>query len=193
MECERHPERGAVAQCAECGAGVCKECAEKTAFTKGDYGTLCVDCLCAKANKAVEIYKKDNKSRLIRIIVSSICYAIGLFLIIAAFVGSGGIDVVALICGIAMCGFYTGITWHKAAVQAHRQKEMEEGIQYVIDENGNIERKDGFWMKIIMCLVGTVIGVVFTPIRIIIDSVQIKRGKQSIAELSSMIADAQAI
>ncbi len=70
---------------------------------------------------------------------------------------------------------------------------MEQGIEYVIDENGNIERKDGFWMKIIMCIVGTVIGVVYTPIRVIIDSVQIKRGKKSIAELTKILADVQAI
>lgn len=193
MECERHPDRGAVAQCNVCGAGICKECADKTAFIKEQYGTLCVDCLCDKTNKAIGIYRKDNKSRLIRIIVSCILYAIGLFLIIAAFVGENGIDLMALICGIALCGIYTGITWHKAAKQMHRQKEMEQGVEYVIDENGNIERKDGFWMKIIMCIVGTVIGVVYTPIRVIIDSVQIKRGKKSIAELTKILADVQAI
>lgn len=193
MECERHPDRGAVAQCGACGAGICKECAEKTAFLKEQYGTLCVDCLCDKTNKIIGIYKKDNKSRLVRIIISSICYAIGLFLIIAAFVGKDGFDMVALICGIAMCGFYTGITWHKYAEQRHRQKEMEQGIEYVIDENGNIERKDGFWMKIIMCIIGTVIGVIYTPVRIIIDGVQIKRGKKAISELTDILNDAQAL
>ncbi len=81
---------------------------------------MCVDCLCDKTNKAIGIYQKDNKSRLIRIIVSCILYAIGLFLIIAAFVGENGIDLVALICGIALCGIYTGITWHKAARQSRQ-------------------------------------------------------------------------
>ena len=44
MNCSKHPDRVAVAQCSECGAGICRECTEKTKYLKDEFGVLCVDC-----------------------------------------------------------------------------------------------------------------------------------------------------
>lgn len=44
MKCLKHPDKDAVAQCADCGAGVCGECAERTKLLTQDYGCS-VSCM----------------------------------------------------------------------------------------------------------------------------------------------------
>lgn len=87
---------------------------------------------------------------------------------------------VLIIAAILLCGFYTGLTWRKAAQEAHEEDELKNGVTYVVTDDG-IKREDGFLMKLIFFVIGTVIGVVFTPVRIILDAVGISKDKKFLA------------
>lgn len=164
MSCDRHPDRPAVAQCEECGASICEDCVEATEFAVEQFGTLCVKCTQDKCYEAIEIFKKDSKKRLTRIIISVILYIIGAALIISGISGidSGNIDIVIMIpIGIILCGLYTGLTWRKVGDD---------------DPNGV---KDGWLLKIIFFLIGTAFGVIVTPIRVVIDGIEIGKNNKS--------------
>ena len=184
MNCSKHDGVDAVAQCQECGAYVCKQCAEATQVAREDYGILCPDCYANKLTGAVNIFKKDNKRRTTRIIISCILYLLGLVALIG---GLADGEYMMAVVGVIFCGIYTGLTWHKFAKAAHEEKERREGVTYVVTDSG-IERKDGFLMKVIFFIIGTVLGVIITPIRCILDGVSISRNKKSIKDLNEGIA-----
>lgn len=60
MNCSNHTEKSAVAQCAECGAGVCADCATKTRLLKEDFGVLCTDCYREKLEMMSDFYRQDK-------------------------------------------------------------------------------------------------------------------------------------
>lgn len=193
MKCKQHPNREAVGQCDACGAGVCAACAEKTEGLQDREGTLCVPCYCDKFRDASAVLAKDSRKRLTRVIISIICWLLGAMFILFFVTDPHGNDaVVFLIVGILACGFYTGLTWRKAAEEEQRRKEMREGVTYVITESGEIKRETNWLAKIIYFIIGTLIGVVFTPIRIIIDIVGISKNKKAIRYFNQAIAEAQA-
>ena len=92
--------------------------------------------------------------------------------------------VLAIIIGVVLCGFYTGLTWRNVAQQAHEEEELRNGPTYVITEDG-IEKEDAFWMKIVFFVIGTAIGVIYTPIRIIIDAIGISKDKRYLSEFAT--------
>ncbi len=189
MKCSRHPNNEAIGQCAQCGAFVCRECAQATSVVKSDYGTLCVDCYGDLVADAIGAYRKDRKKKIRRVIISIICYFFGMFMIIS---GLKEQLFQMLIVGVVLCGFYTGLTWRKAAQETHEEDERKHGVTYEITSNG-IERKDGFWFKLVFFLIGTALGVVVTPIRVIIDIVGAARSKKTIASLNAELEDIQSI
>lgn len=184
MNCSKHNGKPAVAQCAECGAGVCADCASKTNFLKEDYGVLCVDCCKSKMNTIADFYKQDKGKRTKRIVISVITYFFGLIAFLAFFLRG---EVAMLFVGIVLCGFYTGLTWRDVAQKSHDEDELKNGITYVVTDDG-IKREDGFLMKLIFFIIGTVIGVILTPIRIILDAVGISKDKKYIKEINSDIS-----
>ena len=188
MNCGKHGNREAVGQCQKCGAGVCRECAEATSLLKDDCGTLCVDCYCNELEETKAYWVKARKKRRTRLIVSIILYILGAIAIIGGIVES---EFAMIIVGVILCGIFTGITWRNAAKDAHEQKEREEGVTYVITENG-VQRKDGFWMKVLFFFIGVIFGVIVTPIRVITDSVGLSKDKKAIKSLEQVIQEARA-
>ncbi len=128
----------------------------------------------------LEYLKKQNKKRLKRIIVSILLYLFGAGCIIGFFV-DGAQALMQIVVGIILCGFYTGLTWRKAAQDMHGENERTFGVEYTITENG-VYREDGFWLKFVFFLIGVVLGVVITPIRVIVDIVQYCRTKKIIKQ-----------
>lgn len=132
-------------------------------------------------SEALNYYKKQNRKRLTRIIISIIAYFLGVIMIIVGLAeGTFQMVVVGVIC----CGIYTGLTWRKAAKEAHEEEERENGATYTVTEDG-IYKNDGFWFKLIFFLIGVAIGTVITPIRVIIDIVNYCRTKKIIKGLQA--------
>ncbi len=193
MNCTKHPNRVAVAQCTHCGAGICEECAEATEYTRQECGTLCIDCYCNELAETAEAQAKRNKKRLTRIILSCISYALGLIIAICGIseIAEGGSDgPIFIALGIVLCGIYTGLTWKNAAQDKFDREERENGATYVITDDG-IYKKDAFWLKIVYFIIGAVLGVVITPVRVIIDSVTHKKTKAYIKHLQTRINTAR--
>ena len=184
MKCSKHNDVEAIGQCQECGAYVCEKCAEATKYAREDYGILCPECYADRMANAVNIFKKDNKKRLTRIIVSCILYLFGLVAIISGITS----EPMMVVVGVIFCGIYTGLTWHKMGEAVHEENERKNGVTYVVTDSG-VERKDGFWMKLVFFIIGTIFGVVITPIRCIIDIISINKNKKSIKDLNEAIVE----
>lgn len=189
MNCTKHPDAPAVAQCSNCGSGVCAECAEITQPARDECGVLCIECYKGELERTVATAKKKNGKRLSRILISSILYLIG---VIAAVCGvleimdGAGDGVPILILGIVLCGLYTGLTWKKAAQDKHDREEMQNGATYVITDDG-IYKKDAFWLKLVYFFIGVVLGVIITPINVITGSVTYTKMKKHIRVLQQEI------
>ncbi|MBR7116157.1 MAG: hypothetical protein IKC87_00400 [Clostridia bacterium] len=70
MNCDKHPEKEAVASCRLCGAGVCAECADRTELWKTDKGVLCIDCYKFYIQDDIEDFKKEyRKARNMSILI----------------------------------------------------------------------------------------------------------------------------
>ena len=81
MNCSKHTDIPAVAQCEHCGAGVCAECAENTEELKESHGTLCVECYYeAIDDMAHYFYKKAHHFKR-RGIIKIVLYAVGIALL----------------------------------------------------------------------------------------------------------------
>lgn len=184
MYCFKHPGRVAATTCRSCGSPVCAECAEKTAPLRENYGVLCLDCARKETEEAIDFYRDKKKKSLKRLIISTILYVFGIATIIAGI--AEGVDqaYVMLLVGVIMCGFYTGMTWRKAAQDSHDDYERKHGATYTVTDNG-VYKEDGFWMKLIFFLIGVALGVVITPIRFFIDLFSARSTGKTIKELQA--------
>lgn len=74
MNCYYHNDDPAVAQCADCGKYLCKECTDKGHYmSENENLIICEDCrtirMKKKARKRVESYKEEKKSFITHIII----------------------------------------------------------------------------------------------------------------------------
>ncbi len=118
----------------------------------------------------IDYLKKQNKKRLTRIIISIILYIFGAGIILAFFIDNDNAYMM-IVVGVVLCGFYTGLTWGKAAKEIHEENERIFGESYTITDNG-IYKDNGFGLKLVFFLIGVVFGIIVTPIRVIIDIVK---------------------
>ena len=192
MNCRRHPTKETVSQCENCGSGVCEDCAELTEPARNAHGTLCADCYSKLLINVREREIKEKSRRLKRVIISSVLYVIGLILIIlslsAGFSALTEDDIILLVAGILLCGIYIGLTGKKRAEEAHAEKERKKGVTYVIDDQG-IHRDTGIVQKVIYFILGTLLGIIATPIMIILDIKGMGNNKKTIEEFSKMIQE----
>ena len=190
MNCARHPNRAAVGQCVSCGAYVCAECAEATKPLREAEGTLCVDCYQRDLNEAGEFYRRSIKKRIIKIVISVIFYIAG---IIMLSIGAAGSTTDALtkgimtVGGLILCGFFTAIGNWRAEKEAHEAHERKYGATYTVTESG-VYRDTNLGGKILMFLLGAVLGVVMTPISVIKDIVGIRADRKNVAMFEDEIA-----
>ncbi|MDE7439786.1 MAG: MFS transporter [Clostridia bacterium] len=183
MKCALHTNKDAVAQCEQCGAGICEDCAQATAPLRDSCGSLCIDCYCNEIQGAVDYYTKRKKQRLTRIIVSIILYICGVVLYVCSrFSDSLLTSWLMILAALLLCGLFTGISWAKFSRKSQDDYDREHGATYVITDTG-VHRDRGWGVVIIFFLIGLFFGVIVTPIRVIIDGVGIKKDKRTINEL----------
>jgi len=191
MNCAKHADRPAVAQCTTCGAGLCSECVAVDKEYGNEGETLCPDCLAKDWQNYLTDLNKRRRKTLTRIIVSSILYICGVILFIGFFTVEKD-SILMLVLALVCCGIYTGITWRKAAQDSHDEYERKHGVEYTITDSG-VYRNDGFWMKLVFFFIGTALGVVITPIRVIIDIVSLSKFKKMRLGASSILNELLAL
>lgn len=91
MKCYNHPEKDAIAQCGECGKGLCEECAKK--WTP----PICDDCVRNKIHTELDSINGELRIYMILAIVGIVFGIVGTFLSIP---GEKGGFIFALISGI---------------------------------------------------------------------------------------------
>lgn len=164
MVCFTHHDREAVAQCTECGAYVCTDCAQKTASLKDSFGTLCPNCGRNKLEALRDFYRGQRNKKLGRIIGMAICYIAGLILMLVV---ARKLDMPILSAvGLILCGLYGAIAAWKFASDSIREGEIKSGATYVITDTG-MHKETHTWLKIIFFILGVAFGLLLTPINII--------------------------
>ena len=122
MKCNFHPTIDAVGQCGNCGTYLCGTCLEATSDAKKEYGVLCPECYKDLVHSAISLFKKLIKQNIVRIIVSTILYIIGIILLsigIPSIKGAPGMfSIITIFLGFLFCGFYTAIAGVRAGKQA---------------------------------------------------------------------------
>ncbi len=89
-KCYHHPSKDAVAQCSECGKGICKDCYDSYGAGMGAGKALCFDCTeeMVKDHAAdIAAFRRQVKTEIILMIIGAV---IGYILGVWAFIGDNG-------------------------------------------------------------------------------------------------------
>ncbi|MCL2859047.1 MAG: hypothetical protein FWF46_00435 [Oscillospiraceae bacterium] len=95
MNCYNHEEKEAVAQCSDCGKGLCKECAEKYQAVNL---IICDDCASARNN-----YDKGTFTK--TIVMAVVAFVIGLVISIVMGLPAGGLIVFSILTACVPFGW----------------------------------------------------------------------------------------
>ena len=182
---KKHPENSAVAQCSECGAGVCKDCASITNEVREYFGTLCLDCYEEHVRTAL-VNTREELRRITRRIkgkkffcmLGLICFALAGLTFIIPLPESlienipYGVGPYLPFLGIGwfFCGIYSAISGWKVGAEAHAETEERFGVTYNVYDDGTVSRDQGWGIKIFGFVLGLVFGVVATPLSLLTDS-----------------------
>ena len=146
-------------------------------------------CYCRKVEETLDYWKEKRKPRLTRLIISVILYVIGL---VSLILGIAGFSFLFILLGIIFCGIYTGLTWRKG-VQENREKQEEEaGLTRALTEEGP-KKQDGFWKKFLFFLLGMVLGIFITPVRIVIDIIGLAKTHGTVQRIKKELRRAKSI
>lgn len=195
MKCGKHAENDAVGQCVKCSTGVCADCAKITELLRNDYGVLCVDCYINELTQFEIQSAKNFKWLKFGIILNSICYFIGIILLVTALimqaVGSESEAIGKLaISGFVFCGAITAIFSFGAF-----GFELGANDNYVITSQGVYRQTSGcapYVLAIIGAVVGLVLGIIVTPIKICFNARKMKKEKILLQNARQAIENAQA-
>ena len=183
MVCVNHRDREAVAQCSECGAYICAECAQKSEPLKSVCGTLCPSCYRDKITQTRDYYSGQRKKKLASAIVSLICYVLG-WIFAAAIPG-----MVFTVIGIVLIGIYPAIAWFRFAGKSLDDYGAKHGATYVVTDSG-VHRDRAVWLRVVFFFAGLIFGIFITPINIIRWFISAAKNKKTAkmyeAELASL-------
>ncbi|MBO5315355.1 MAG: hypothetical protein J6B48_02880 [Clostridia bacterium] len=166
MKCGKHVNSDAVAQCKDCGIGVCAICVEEAKFARDSGEILCLDCYKKTLEWAISDKRETARKIGNRIKGKLIFYFIGLACILAEFLfnlGGPGLGM-----GIFFCGIYMGISGWKAGAEAHENWERKHGVTYEVTSDG-IVRDEGIGGKAILFVLYLAFGIIATPISCLLD------------------------
>lgn len=186
MKCKRHPSQEIVALCNECNVGLCGDCADATQSLQEDYGTLCIPCYTKELNNMKSWYVEKRESVKKKIITSCVLYGIGLVLILVGLLDKQSSFMMSVF-GVFCCGFYNAIKGWKRGEEEHEEYERKHGASYTVTSDG-IEYDDGFFKKLLIAAIYTVIGVIVTPFSVISNISKRKKYLACIEELEQEIA-----
>ena len=174
MNCERHPDREAVAKCNECGAPICAECAEKTSVLRESCGTLCIDCCKSELQGIADYYAAKKSKRLRNMILMTVFYIIGIVLLaICGPVGGGGlVTAIIALAAVVCCGIGPLIWVANRHKEAHDAYEERNGVTYNVqstwDGNVKVKRDKGDTSLGFLALIMMAFGILISPVVIII-------------------------
>lgn len=165
MKCLKHPDKDAVAQCADCGAGVCGECAERTKLLTQDYGVLCPACY---KSRLFQIETECNQSLAKKkrfVIIACILYVIGIAIaVIGLFLSSVLDKVLFCLVGAVFCGLYTAIEVWRA--NSGSNVEVRRGSDGNVMQ-AKVYEQTGCLGQIFLFLLGALFGVILTPVSVV--------------------------
>ena len=194
MNCERHPDKVAVARCSECGEPVCAECAEKTSALRESYGTLCLDCYRSEVQGIADYYAAKKSRRLRNMILMTVFYVIGIVLLaICGPVGGGGlITAVIALAAVVCCGIGPIIWVANRHKEAHDAYEERNGVTYNVkstwDGNVKVEREKGNTVLGFLILIMMVFGILISPFVIIITLIGVINAAKKVKMYDNYIA-----
>lgn len=194
MNCKRHPENSAVAQCSECGAGVCKECAEVTYNAREYFGTLCLDCYADHVKEAIYSQKEKAKKLTRRIKGKSFFYMLGLICFALAGLSyvlplsealeslTGNVELYQPLVGLGvfLCGVYSAIAGWQMGTDAHHETEEKMGATYNVYSDGTVIKDQGIGLRLFGFVLGLIFGVITTPFSILSDKNSKRDAERSI-------------
>jgi len=171
VKCGDHPSQQAVALCARCGKGICKDCNEMYGVEIGEYAgqSLCYDCtshLVAKNVTNIEAFKKQVKKEHIWMIVGAV---IGLLIVGPIIVACTGYVWVSEILAVFVCASFGTI------------------FNFIIDLNSTNSSDEGTFIKLIIALGSIVFSPVITIYRFVNRIKQIKKCDEIIASDSRVL------
>jgi hypothetical protein len=190
MNCIEHEDREAVSTCANCGAGLCKECDEGS-FYRSNNGQG--QAFCKKCNYEI-VCENDRslnsalKSKFIFMYFYIAAVAIGLIFFVVRFII--GYDIGSSIIGTLLiwaCGSFVGLfdpTSVIRSVLSNLNKELRKNF------------KQGSFIQILFGLIGTILGSVLgflilglgSPFIIIAYLIGISKVKKQIAENNAILS-----
>lgn len=160
MKCIEHNEVDAVINCAACGAGLCKECEQNSAFRQ-DNKPLCRNCnrlMAADYASNSEMLIKDNNKKLIIWLAALGIGIVVFFIQLIATTVADGIVFMLLIWGLANIG--------NILKEQPDNRSVKKQVKDAIDEANNPGAT--FLGKVAGFFIGYAIIAVSLPIQIII-------------------------
>lgn len=134
---------------------------------------VCRNCYETHIDSIYEDMKKEVSSYLLRIILFTVAYIIGIILLTKVN-AAGGPDsddpttLIMLLGGVLLCGFFPATLGLRNKNREIAQQEARNGSTYYIYEDGSIEKDRKLGPRILTFVIHCVIGIVTTPIYILI-------------------------
>jgi len=179
MNCWNHEEKPAVATCVVCKKNYCKACFGIVGETESPVCPKCVNEGAKEYLANLVTHKKKNKTFLT---ISIIAYVIGMIIFMLSYSGS---DTGVIITALALMG----IPAVPMALRFSCWVDDNNPERYVTD--GNTIRKGvnniGCGTQIILALVVVSLGIVITPILMIITGCRINTATKNIIEQQSRV------
>ena len=177
MNCSLHNDVSATNTCEICGNGICNDCMSMTE----NLGKMCVPCAMNWLTETYEATHKYYKWLIMKVILLSIGWAIGLTLLLCFFLvpveDNPTANWILLSLGLLLSGLPTAISAWRKTKEAFDSYEDNRGKSYT--KYGNAAYRNEHWTwKLIMSILGLMFGVIFTPIQAIVAGVNIKKTKE---------------
>ncbi|MDR0763047.1 MAG: hypothetical protein LBF01_00935 [Bacteroidales bacterium] len=192
MKCFHHPSEDAVATCAKCGVGLCKECEEASKF-RIDSKALCGRCNAEEQRKETEKRNEGVKDAIAeyarhkrRLIWFSILFIPGIFIFVAGFLSNQLTPAIVgclLIWGISGIGsvIKDAFTPTKKSVKQQTKEALAEHENPMMSFIGNII---GFFVKLICSYI---IYAAILPLKWVVSLIFVILNKKKINELQTNI------
>ena len=191
MNCSLHNNVPAVNTCSACGDGMCGSCMKQTQ----SYGKLCVPCAIDALHEDIAETKATRIKLIIKTVIMAIGWVIGVIIICFGIYamksdmqtsGDPSAGIVFIAVGALFAGLTVGIASWKNAKQAQREYEAEHGASYTVTDYG-VYKDNHTFVKIFYFILGLVLGVIWNPIQIIINSVKADKMKKLIPQYESLL------
>lgn len=176
MNCFNHPELAAVAQCSNCGKGMCPDCTNASEYAI-DNKPLCRECNYSLITDIIAENKRKHTATILKLIFN------GFFLLIGIIVffndPTGGI----MLCAIG------GIPTAWKATKSTPEERMRNHIDDKIADRDGIGGglMNSFIRLLIRVIIAVIIGAVAAPILLIVNILKLQKIKKEIQNNENLL------